>query len=169
LAFRGEQISYAALQARVIQLARALIAVGVTRGDRVAVLLPNCPEWVVAALAIAKVGGIVSAISTFSTSRERGGGPPPPPAPPGAALSGRAGRPSSGAGGQHAWGPSKHAAAESPDRGVHGQPSRGRSIPAGGFSRVGGRGERRGAAGETAIGEPEGRVLHPLHVRGDGF
>src|SRR4029453_11550045 len=72
LAFRGEQISYAALQARVNQLARALIAAGVTRGDRVAVLLPNCPEWVVAALAIAKVGGIVSAISTFSTSRELG-------------------------------------------------------------------------------------------------
>jgi fatty-acyl-CoA synthase len=72
LAFRREQISYAALQARVKQLARALIAAGVTRGDRVAVLLPNCPEWVVAALAIAKVGGIVSAISTFSTARELG-------------------------------------------------------------------------------------------------
>jgi fatty-acyl-CoA synthase len=44
----------------------------VTRGDRVAVLLPNRPEWVVAALAIAKIGGIVSAISTFSTARELG-------------------------------------------------------------------------------------------------
>jgi hypothetical protein len=72
LAFRGEQISYAGLQARVNHLAHALIAAGVTRGDRVAVLLPNCPEWVVGALAIAKVGGIVSAISTFSTSRELG-------------------------------------------------------------------------------------------------
>ena len=69
LVFRHEQWSYAALHARVDKLAGALLAVGVARGDRVAVLLPNCPEWVVAALAIAKIGGIVSAISTFSTPR----------------------------------------------------------------------------------------------------
>ena len=72
LAFRHERLSYAALRARVDELARALLAVEVTRGDRVAVLLPNRPEWVVAALAIAKIGGIVSAISTFSTARELG-------------------------------------------------------------------------------------------------
>src|SRR6267143_1081651 len=72
IASRHEQLSYAALRARVDELARALVAVEVTRGDRVAVLLPNCPEWVVAALAIAKIGGIVSAISTFSTARELG-------------------------------------------------------------------------------------------------
>ena len=72
LAFHDEQLTYAALRARVDELARALVAVGVTRGDRVAVLLPNRPEWVVAALAIAKIGGIVSAISTFSTARELG-------------------------------------------------------------------------------------------------
>src|SRR5712691_3909255 len=72
LVFRHEQLSYAALRARVDELARALLAVEVTRGDRVAVLLPNRPEWVVAALAIAKIGGIVSAISTFSTARELG-------------------------------------------------------------------------------------------------
>ena len=70
LAFRHEHVSYAALHARVDELAGALLAVGVTRGDRVAVLLPNRPEWVVAALAIAKIGGIVAAISTFSTARE---------------------------------------------------------------------------------------------------
>jgi fatty-acyl-CoA synthase len=72
LAFRHEHLSYAALRARVDELARALVAVEVTRGDRVAVLLPNCPEWVVAALAVAKIGGIVAAISTFSTARELG-------------------------------------------------------------------------------------------------
>ena len=45
LAFRHEHLSYAALRARVDELARALVAVEVTRGDRVAVLLPNCPAW----------------------------------------------------------------------------------------------------------------------------
>ena len=72
LAFRHEQWSYAALRARVDEMAGALLAVGVMRGDRVAVLLPNRPEWVVAALAVAKIGGIVAAISTFSTARELG-------------------------------------------------------------------------------------------------
>lgn len=72
LASRHGHLSYAALRARVDELARALLAMEVARGDRVAVLLPNSPEWVVAALAIAKVGGIVAAVSTFSTARELG-------------------------------------------------------------------------------------------------
>ena len=70
--FRDQRLSYAALQARVDELARALLALGVRRGDRVAVLLPNRAEWVVAGLAIGKIGGILAAISTFSTPRELG-------------------------------------------------------------------------------------------------
>ena len=68
--FRDQRLTYAALRARVDELARALLAIGIRRGDRVAVLLPNRPEWLIGALAIAKVGGIVTAISTFSTPRE---------------------------------------------------------------------------------------------------
>jgi fatty-acyl-CoA synthase len=68
--FRGERLTYAALRARVDEAARALLALGVARGDRVAVLLPNRPEWLVAAFAAAKVGAITAAISTFSTPRE---------------------------------------------------------------------------------------------------
>jgi fatty-acyl-CoA synthase len=70
--FRDQRLTYATLRARVDEFARALLAVGVRRGDRVAVLLPNRPEWLIAALAIAKIGGIVTAISTFSTPRELG-------------------------------------------------------------------------------------------------
>ena len=51
-------------------LARALLALGVSRGDRVAVLLPNRPEWLITAFAAAKVGAPLVAISTFSTPRE---------------------------------------------------------------------------------------------------
>ena len=72
LVFRGRTLDYAALQAESDALARALLAAGVGRGDRVAVLLPNRPEWVVTALAVAKVGAILAAISTFSTGRELG-------------------------------------------------------------------------------------------------
>ncbi len=68
--FRDQRLTYGALRARVDEFARALLAVGVTRGDRVAVLLPNRPEWLIAALATARIGGMVAAISTFSTPRE---------------------------------------------------------------------------------------------------
>src|SRR5262245_40060198 len=68
--FGDQRLTYAALRMRVDELARGLLAVGVGRGDRVGVLLPNRPEWIVAALATAKIGAVVAAISTFSTPRE---------------------------------------------------------------------------------------------------
>ena len=68
--FRGERLTYGVLKARADELARALLAVGVSRGDRVAVLLPNRPEWLVAAFAASKVGAITVGVSTFSTPRE---------------------------------------------------------------------------------------------------
>jgi fatty-acyl-CoA synthase len=68
--FRGERLTYAALRDRADTLARALLALGVRKDDRVAVLLPNRPEWLIAAIAAAKVGAVTVAISTFSTPRE---------------------------------------------------------------------------------------------------
>jgi fatty-acyl-CoA synthase len=70
--FRDQRLTRAQLAARVDGFARGLLAAGVERGDRVAVLLPNRPEWLVVALAVGKVGGIVAALSTFSTPRELG-------------------------------------------------------------------------------------------------
>lgn len=72
LVSRDTRLTFAALRARVDELARALLAVGVGRGDRVAVLLPNRPEWLIAAFATARIGAIVAAISTFATARELG-------------------------------------------------------------------------------------------------
>jgi fatty-acyl-CoA synthase len=68
--FRNERLDYAGLKGRVDGFARALLAVGVRHGDRVAVLVTNRTEWIVAAFAAAKIGAIVAAISTFSTPRE---------------------------------------------------------------------------------------------------
>ena len=67
---RDRRLTRAALAAQVDAFGRALLAAGVRRGDRIALLAPNCPEWIVAALAIAKVGAVAAAISTFSTPRE---------------------------------------------------------------------------------------------------
>jgi fatty-acyl-CoA synthase len=68
--FRGDRLGFVALRERADTLARALLALGVRKGDRVAILLPNRPEWLIAAIAAAKVGAITAALSTFSTARE---------------------------------------------------------------------------------------------------
>jgi long-chain acyl-CoA synthetase len=54
LRYRDEVHRYADLEARSNQLAHALIGQGLKRGDRVGVMLPNCPDYVVLALACAK-------------------------------------------------------------------------------------------------------------------
>jgi fatty-acyl-CoA synthase len=68
--FRDERLDYAGLKTRVDAFAKALLAAGVARGDRVALLVTNRSEWVIAALGAAKIGAIAAAISTFSTPRE---------------------------------------------------------------------------------------------------
>src|SRR5271155_6207973 len=68
--FRDERLDYAGLKTRVDVFARALLAVGVRHGDRVALLITNRTEWIIAAFAAAKIGAVVAAISTFSTPRE---------------------------------------------------------------------------------------------------
>lgn len=68
--FRGERLSYPELKSRADALARALLAAGVRRGERVAVILPNRPEWIVTMFAAGKIGAITVGVSTFSSPRE---------------------------------------------------------------------------------------------------
>ena len=70
IVFRDVRLDYAALKARADAFARALLAVGVQHGDRVALLVTNRPEWIICSLAAAKIGAIIAAISTFSAPRE---------------------------------------------------------------------------------------------------
>src|SRR2546427_5206573 len=63
---RDQRLTYGALRARADELARALLAVGVRKGDRVAVLLPNRPEWLRAALPVRQPRGLTRRVSTFS-------------------------------------------------------------------------------------------------------
>ena len=70
--FRDERLDYAALKVLVDGFARALLATGVRRGDRVALFVTNRTEWLVAAFGAAKIGAVTAAISTFSTPRELG-------------------------------------------------------------------------------------------------
>ncbi len=70
LIFKGERISYGELTWRSDALAVALVEQGVRKGDRVAIVMPNCPQYVIAELAIWKAGGIVVSINPLYTERE---------------------------------------------------------------------------------------------------
>lgn len=56
-------ISYAKLYAEVAQCAAGLKAIGVTAGDRVAALMPNVPQTIIAMLATTSIGAIWSSCS----------------------------------------------------------------------------------------------------------
>jgi fatty-acyl-CoA synthase len=56
--FKGERISYADLKRRVDDFARGLLGLGLGPGDHVVLWMPNCVEWNVANLAIAKIGAV---------------------------------------------------------------------------------------------------------------
>ena len=63
--------SYREVEARVRELARALIGAGVVKGARVAIWIANSPEWIVAAYAVSSVGGVVVPLNTFASAAER--------------------------------------------------------------------------------------------------
>lgn len=57
-------ITFAELPGQASRVGRGLIALGVGHGDRVAIWAPNIWEWVVAALGIQAVGGVLVPINT---------------------------------------------------------------------------------------------------------
>lgn len=66
----GVQLTYAQLHDKVDRLATALAALGVRKGDRVAVQLPNSPHTVIAFYAVLKIGAIVVNTNPLYTPRE---------------------------------------------------------------------------------------------------
>lgn len=62
--------TYATLRAAIRAMARGLHALGVRRGDRVAILMGNRPDWLVVDLAVMLLGGVVVGVNTWATPRE---------------------------------------------------------------------------------------------------
>jgi len=58
LIFMGNKISYRELDALTDRFAANLINLGVEKGDRVALFLPNCPQYIIAVYGILKAGAI---------------------------------------------------------------------------------------------------------------
>lgn len=67
---QGCKISYQELNERVNQLARGLIELGVRKGEKVGLWMPNVPKWVIAYFAIARIGAVVVPMNTRYKSHE---------------------------------------------------------------------------------------------------
>ena len=70
LLFKGAEISYAQLHRDSNAFAAALAALGVRHGDRVALVLPNCPQFFIAEMGAWKTGAIVCPVNPTYTERE---------------------------------------------------------------------------------------------------
>ncbi len=70
LLHEGRTITFAALEERARRLATALASLGVAEGDRVAIWLPNVPEYVELFLACCHLGAIAVAVNTRFRSVE---------------------------------------------------------------------------------------------------
>jgi len=68
--FYGRKISYNELREQVDRFASALSELGVKKGDVVAFLLLNCPEYIIAFYGALKVGAIITPISPVYVSSE---------------------------------------------------------------------------------------------------
>ncbi|GAB3618619.1 long-chain-fatty-acid--CoA ligase [Okibacterium endophyticum] len=70
LDFFGATTSYGELGEQVERVAKGLHQLGVRRGDRVALVLPNCPQHIVAFYAVLRLGAIVVEHNPLYTERE---------------------------------------------------------------------------------------------------
>jgi long-chain acyl-CoA synthetase len=65
--FQDRELKYHQLKSRVDSLANALAHLGLQKGDRVCLYLPNCPEFVLSYWAVLKAGGVVVPTSILRT------------------------------------------------------------------------------------------------------
>jgi long-chain acyl-CoA synthetase len=70
LLFKGASLSYGELDRLSDAFAAALVAQGVEKGDRVALLLVNCPQFLIGQLGAWKAGAIVAPMNPLYTERE---------------------------------------------------------------------------------------------------
>ena len=68
--FLGYSLTYRELRDQVDRFATALHNLGVRKGDRVGIVLPNCPQHVVAVFAILRLGAIVAENNPLYTEAE---------------------------------------------------------------------------------------------------
>jgi long-chain acyl-CoA synthetase len=70
LLFKGASVSYGVLETQSDAFAAAVASLGVRPGDRVALILPNCPQFMIAQFGVWKAGGVVVALNPIYSERE---------------------------------------------------------------------------------------------------
>jgi len=68
--FFGATLTFEDIKDRSDRLATALDQYGIVKGDRIGIMLPNCPQYVIAAFAILRLGAVVVNINPSYTARE---------------------------------------------------------------------------------------------------
>src|SRR5919199_2789614 len=70
LTFYGTTFDFVRLEALSEKMAASLAARGVKKGDRVALMLPNCPQYVVSFFATVRLGAIATQLNPMYVERE---------------------------------------------------------------------------------------------------
>jgi len=68
--YLGKRFSYARLRDLSERFAGSLVDMGVTKGDRVMIYIPNCIQWFITFLAVQKIGAVIVPVSPIYTSFE---------------------------------------------------------------------------------------------------
>jgi len=69
-AFLGAELTFREIKIQSDKLAVALARLGVAKGERVGIMLPNCPQYIVAAFALLRLGAVVVNVNPTYTARE---------------------------------------------------------------------------------------------------
>jgi long-chain acyl-CoA synthetase len=68
--FKGAVITYREMDQITDQLAAGIAALGIKKGDRVGIFMPNTPQFVITFFAILKAGGVVVSVNPLYSARE---------------------------------------------------------------------------------------------------
>jgi len=68
--FMGKEVSYAEVDQQSLAMAAYLQSLGLVKGDRVAIMMPNVPQYPVAVAAILRAGYVVVNVNPLYTARE---------------------------------------------------------------------------------------------------
>jgi long-chain acyl-CoA synthetase len=69
-AFLGATLTFAELKARADRLSAALAHHGIRKGDHIGIMLPNCPQYIIGAFAILRLGAVIVNVNPAYTARE---------------------------------------------------------------------------------------------------
>jgi acyl-CoA synthetase (AMP-forming)/AMP-acid ligase II len=68
--FKDDRFTYAEFQGHVHRAANALLRLGIAKGEKIGLLLPNCPEFLFSVFATAETGAVFVPVNTASTAEE---------------------------------------------------------------------------------------------------